>query len=302
MKPPVFTDTPRREKNESQIQHEEKVFGPDGNEFPEGTEIVGTKDYVVGENGLEEIDPRGFQPAPAAVMPMFTTPFLRGGLNLDTQEVAQSCRDLVSKVKKGDVTTEYTTYFNEDLRTEMHETEWFKSFSNQIKDTYICFCSNVFNQPTKHLCRDDIHLFAWINHYTGPHQHGIHNHVNSHMSGTYFITDSIQPIKFTSPNFLELANHQAVDRDIEREGFNNILFSGVEGCDSAFSYFPVKNEFLLWPSYIMHSVEPMYHLPDDYERISISFNLKHRLPIDNNQTGDNMEYEQYIQEDVNHDR
>ena len=57
MKPPVL-DTPRREKNESQLQHEEKVFGPDGNAFPEGTTIVGEKDYI---------DPRGFQPAPAAV-------------------------------------------------------------------------------------------------------------------------------------------------------------------------------------------------------------------------------------------
>ena len=292
MKPPVL-DTPRREKNESQLQHEEKVFGPDGNAFPEGTTIVGEKDYI---------DPRGFQPAPASVMPMFSTPFLRGELNLNTQEVAQSCRDLVSKVEKGDVTTEYTTYFDEELRTAMHETEWFKSFSNQIKDTYICFCSNVFSQPTKHLTRDDIHLFAWINVYTGPHQHSIHNHFNSHMSGTYFLTDSRQQIKFNSPSILSLANHQTVDRDFEIEGYQNILFHGVEGCDSSFSYFPIENEFLLWPSYLMHSVEPMQDLPEGYERISISFNLKHRLPIDNNETGDNMEYHPYIQEEVEHER
>ena len=302
MKPPVMEIPPRREKNDSQIQHEEKVFGPDGNALPAGTTIVETKDYVVGENGLEEIDPRGFQPAPAVVMPMFSTPFLRGNLNLNPKEVAQGVRDLVSNVEKGNVETEYTTYFDEDIRTSMHETEWFKSFSNQIKDTYIQFCSSVFNQPTKHLCRDDIHLFAWVNHYTGPHQHGNHNHVNCHMSGTYFLTDSIQPIKFTSPNFLEVANHQTVERDIEREDYPNIVFSGVEGCDSAMSYFPVENEFLLWPSYLLHSVEPMYNLPDDYERISISFNLKHRLPIDNNETGDNMEYAPYIEENVGHGR
>lgn len=292
MKPPIV-DTTRREKNESQLNHEEKVFGADGNELPEGSTIVGE---------IESFDPKGFQPAPGAVMPMFSTPFLRGSLNLNTKEVAQSCRDLVSKVEKGDVTTEYTTYFDEDLRTSMHETEWFKSFSNQIKDTYVCFCSNVFNQPTAHLTRDDIHLFAWINHYTGPHQHSNHNHVNCHMSGTYFLTDSIQPIKFESPTFLSNANHQAVDRDMEREGYPNIVFSGVEGCDSSFQYYPVENEFLLWPSYLMHSVEPIQDMPDDYERISISFNLKHRLPLDNNETGDNMEYHPYIQEEVGHDR
>ena len=43
-------------------------------------------------------------------------------------------------------------------------------------------------------------------------------------------------------------------------------------------------------------------MPDDYERISISFNLKHRLPIDNNETGDNLDYAPYIEETVGHDR
>ena len=101
---------------------------------------------------------------------------------------------------------------------------------------------------------------------------------------------------------MSLANHQTVDRDFEREGYQNILFHGVEGSDSSFSYFPIENEFLLWPSYLMHSVEPMQDLPEGYERISISFNLKHRLPIDNNETGDNMEYHPYIQEEVEHER
>mgnify|MGYP001431975151 CR=1 FL=1 len=73
-----------------------------------------------------------FHYAEGMIMPMFPTPFLRGHLTLDVEEVAQSCRDLVGEIEDGDVFQEYTTYFNEEIRTKMHETEWFHQFSNQI--------------------------------------------------------------------------------------------------------------------------------------------------------------------------
>ena len=306
MKPPVIEE--RREKSLSQIEHEKKIFGedfkrPEG--IPEDAVLQEVKDFSQDEDGnLIEIpnEPEGYQPAPGYIMPMFCTPFLRGQLQLDTDEVAQSCRDLVSQVEQGQVQKEYTTYFNEDVRKSMHETEWFKSFSNQVKDSYIAFISNQFMQPVGHLCRDDIHLFAWINVYTGPHQHSTHNHVNAHISGTYYVKDDTrQPIKFLSPNIMGNANHQAVDRPIEREGFPDIVFDGVEGVDSSFQYHPVEGDFLFWPSYILHSVEPASDVPEDYERISISFNLKHRQIIDNNETGDNMNYD-FLEEEVGHDR
>jgi hypothetical protein len=82
-----------------------------------------------------------------------------------------------------------------------------------------------------------------------------------------------------------------VDREKEVEGFPNMIFDGVEGCDTAFHYDPQEGEFLFWPSYIMHSVEPAHEILDDYERIAISFNLKHAEILDNNTTGDNMSYE-----------
>lgn len=307
MKPPVMEEE-RREKSDSQIQHEKKVFGDDFERpagLPEDAVLMGEQDYTEDGNGnLVQVPnyPDQYQPAPGHVMPMFCTPFLRGQLQLDTEEVAQSCRDLVSKVEQGKIESEYTTYFNEEIRVSMHETEWFKSFSNQIKDSYIAFISNQFMQPVGHLCRDDIHLFAWVNVYKGSHQHTTHNHVNSHISGTYYVKDdSKQPIKFLSPNVIGNANHGAVDRPIQREGYPNIVFDGVEGVDSSFQYYPVESEFLFWPSYILHSVEPAYDVPEDYERISISFNLKHRQIIDNNETGENMTYD-FLEEEVGHER
>lgn len=311
MKPPVMEKTEglsgemeqevRRVKSDPQLRHEDKIFN-----MAEGTDVdtvIESLQKGIIPDTLTEERGQGYQPAPGQVMNMFSIPFLRGQLNLDTDEVAEKCRELVAKQPKGDICQEYTTYFDEDLRVSMHEHNWFKSFSNQIKDSYIAFCSNVYQQPVGHLCRDDIHLFAWVNVYTGPHQHSTHNHVNCHTSGTYYVktTKSNQPIKFFSPNMSGNANHQAVDRPIEREGFPNIIFDGVQGCDSSFNYIPQEGEFLFWPSYVLHSVEPTYDYPEDYERISISFNLKHHLPLDNNETGDNMRYD-FLEEDINHER
>ncbi len=294
MKPPVIET--RREKNDSQIQHEEKVFGEPQKE---GEKILFEMDGdvdnpVVTKDNLGLVKPPGdvYFPAEGYVMSMFPTPFLRGHLDLDVEEVAQSCREIVGEIEDGNVFEEYTTYFNEDIRTKMHETEWFRRFSNQIKDSYIAFCQNVFEHRVGHLSRNDIHLFAWMSIYQGPHSHATHNHVNSHMSGTYYVKTekSNQPIKFYNPNIAGIANHLSVDRDLERPEFPDIHFDGVEGCDSAFYYHPQEGEFMLWPSYIQHSVEPAHEILDDYERIVISFNLKHTDIIDNNTTGDNLSY------------
>ena len=278
MKPPVMEEVPNFGKKE------QDQFLKTG-ELPEGAVYT------------------TYQPAEGIIMPMFPTPFLRGKLELDIEEVAQSCRHLIGEIEQGDVFQEYTTYFDESARVAMHETEWFHEFSNRIKDSYVAYCSNVFNIPVSHLERDAIHLFAWISIYKGPHSHATHNHVNSHISGTYYVKTekSNQPIKFYNPNMGAIANHLAVDRPMEREGYPNMIFDGVEGCDSSFNYEPQEGEFLFWPSYIMHSVEPTQTVADDYERIAISFNLKHAQILDNNQTGDNMPYEM-VEENVNHGR
>ena len=151
MKPPVMEEVPNFGKKE------QDQFLKTG-ELPEGAVYT------------------TYQPAEGIIMPMFPTPFLRGKLELDIEEVAQSCRHLIGEIEQGDVFQEYTTYFDESARVAMHETEWFHEFSNRIKDSYVAYCSNVFNIPVSHLERDAIHLFAWISIYKGPHSHATHNH------------------------------------------------------------------------------------------------------------------------------
>jgi uncharacterized protein (TIGR02466 family) len=239
-----------------------------------------------------------FQPARAEVLPVFSTPFLRGQLDLDTDLIAQDCRDLVSEVKKrcpNDNARNYTTYFDDDIRKKMWELDWFKQFSNTIKDTYISFIAGTFEQDVAYLQRNHIHLFAWINVYNKQHQHEIHNHVNSYMSGTYYIEtgDNTTPIRFYSPAQMANFSLQTRDREVEREGLTRVRFLGTAGIENEMSVYPIPNEFLMWPSYILHSVPPIYdeEVTNDYERISLSFNMKHIVPIDENETGDNLSYE-----------
>jgi len=55
---------------------------------------------------------------------------------------------------------------------------------------------------------------------------------------------------------------------------------------------PVEGEFLLWPSYMYHSVPFQENTEGtDYERISFSFNLHHKIDVDNNETGRNLSYD-----------
>ena len=47
----------------------------------------------------------------------------------------------------------------------------------------------------------------------------------------------------------------------------------------------------MWPSYMQHTVPANYEPVDDkYERISLSFNLKHKEIITDNETGHDMSY------------
>jgi uncharacterized protein (TIGR02466 family) len=237
-----------------------------------------------------------FRPAEAEELALFSIPFLRGYLPLDHDIVAAECRHLVGLCAERhpfDDQKNYTTYFEEDIRIQMHSHKWFKDFSDIIKDTYIKFIFGSFGKKVEHLKRSDIHLFAWISVYNKPHQHEAHNHVNSLISGTYYVKrpDDGQPIKFQNPNLLANYGHQTDDKPQESED-SSMLPMGAPSSHGEVMFYPKKGEFLLWPSYIMHSVPNWSDKANDnYERIAISFNLKHREEIDNTDTGTELSYD-----------
>jgi uncharacterized protein (TIGR02466 family) len=304
MKPPVMEDSPTMVELPNPSQPKGTFTGkPPTAQFGVGDRV---KPHTTVSAVVEPEPEHGYAPAAGEILSLFSTPFLRGVIDLDTEVIAQDCRLLCDQVAERtgyNPQHEYTTYFDDDIRTSMHDMGWFKDFSNIIKDSYVTFVTNMFQHPVSHLERDDIHLFAWVSRYTGPHQHEAHNHVNCLISGTYYIknTDEVtQPIKFWSPNHGVISNHQSVERPQERDNMPNMVFDGVHGSDSTMSYYPQEGQFLLWPSYILHSVPPvMGDVPEDYERISISFNLKHRVETDSNTTGDNMSYSFFEEEVTN---
>ena len=228
-----------------------------------------------------------FQPAQGEVFDIFPTPMFRGYMDLDHEQVSQDVRDMVSKVKEihgDDEERNYTTYFDHDIRTSMHQLEWYTTFSNLLKDTYIQFIHSEFGRKVNTISRHDIHLFAWVNRYEGEHSHETHNHINSTMSGTYYplVNEGSSPIKFHNPNSLQAFAH--VESCATSEDDTGVVTTGSVDVHVK----PRLGEFLMWPSYMMHQVSKSGQ--PNYERISISFNLSHNEPLEETESGDQLSY------------
>ena len=228
---------------------------------------------------------------------------LKGEFDLPHGVIAEDCRRLVAEVRRrypNDSARNYTTYFDEDLREETHQLPWFTDFSNTAKDTYIAYIESQYNIEVRNLCRNDIHLFAWISVYNEPHHHPLHNHEQCHVSGTYYVQSNIesQPIKFQNPNILANGVLQTEADMIpisEKE-----LWYGTEGAQQEVHFRNQSGDFLMWPSYLMHEVPRLDDKgiqPNTYERIAISFNLKHNIPIDSNLTGTQLRYRDVIRDE-----
>lgn len=221
-----------------------------------------------------------YSPARGEILSLFPTTMFRGFMPLDTKQVCDDVRDIVKEVEEREEnkTTNYTTYFIQDIRDKQKQWSWWNDFSNVLKDSYIEFITTQYNMTVRDLNRQDIHLFAWVNRYTKKHWHDTHNHVNALVSGTYYpLAEGKQPIKFFSPSISADFGTRAEQENITLEGYENCEFWGTNGVQSEMRLFPRDGEFLLWPSHLLHGVGVADHdAPDDYERISISFNLDHR--------------------------
>ena len=122
----------------------------------------------------------------------------------------------------------------------------------------------------------------------------MHHHVKSRLSGTYYIeTDSYsEPIKFWNPN--PAAIHSQSGNDDEMQGPNDqYMITGSPAYQTEFKFFPKNGDFLLWPSYLMHSVPQGRSRGKEkkgYERISISFNLQHAEDLSSYHHGTPFDY------------
>lgn len=239
-----------------------------------------------------------YSPIRGATVPLFPIKLFRGTLPLNHDMVAQSIRNAIEPIRESDSNTQtnYTTYFNQQVREEMFKEQWFMDFSDMIKDTYVAWLSEEFGHDFSNSCRDDIHLFAWANQYHDSNYHESHNHPNTIVSGTYYVkvNQESQPIKFYNPNPAASIFGGGRPSDIHYNEFpmTNMHSTGYNETAQEMYVHPVEGEFLLWPSYMYHSVPFQENTEGtDYERISFSFNLHHKIDVDNNETGRNLSYD-----------
>jgi len=237
-----------------------------------------------------------YQPARGEHLQLFATPIFRGFCPLNLKEIADDVRDIIAEVKQNNpdkpLNNTYTSYFHEDARDRTEMLPWFEDFANVMKDSYVDFIRLHYNFNVSELDRRDIHFCAWVNRYEGGNWHDTHNHVNSLISGTFYVkTVDTQPIKFWSPNNVgEFATRAQMDYYENIEGLDNIKVYGTPTMQHEVQVFPREGEFLLWPSYLLHGVPQPEEQDDKYERISISFNLTHNEPLSNTHHGTPMSY------------
>lgn len=252
----------------------------------------------VSEQLSEKLIEENFRPAFGEVINAFSIPILRGRIEeLDLEQARLDSRKWVETAKRRhgeDNGKNYTTYFDQDLRDELPRTDWGRQFVNIMKDTYVKWCAEVFGHDVDYLTRHDIHCFTWISVYNTPHQHDVHNHVNSLMSGTFYITadpQDSQPIKFFSPAMMSNFSHRVIPQNYEDHHDPQIRWTGSGMTQDEMFFHPASGDFLLWPSYLQHMVPPTsFDRPADYERIALSFNLLHHPLMADNNTGDQFPY------------
>ena len=236
-----------------------------------------------------------FAPSRGEYHYVFPTPFFRGKVNLNHDDVSMYSRHAVSLAREENPDNpemNYTTYFSHELREDMHQQPWFHSFANQMKDSYIDFICTQFGFSPNNISRHDIHFFAWISVYNKPHQHEIHNHVKSRISGTYypFANDESMPIKFLNPSITTMFSHGQHDDAMDKDDMPQTVFTGANGCQSEMRFFPKTGDVLMWPSYMLHCVPRTENVSPEYERIAISFNLNHKEDLGSYHHGDDMDY------------
>jgi len=235
-------------------------------------------------------------PASGDYMMLFPTPFFNGVMPLNHAEVRRDMDMMIDRVYErypDDRGKNYTTYFDHDLQLETHQFEWFNTFSNVLKDTYVKMNMDMFGVDLSDYARHDIHLFAWLNRYTDDHQHTTHDHVNSRISGTYYVGmgEEAAPIRFYNPASTAVFSHGTNNDHFPIDDSNKHFVAGAPGTHTEYHFKATDGDFLLWPSYVLHSVDRADKPDVRYNRYSISFNLYHNLKnLSYTDTGEDMSY------------
>jgi len=110
-------------------------------------------------------------------------------------------------------------------------------------------------------------LQGWANVNRMGDYHMLHNHPNSYLSGTYYVSTPAQPVSPDQRNDLNPGDISFFD---PRPQANMTALAGDPQIDPEFRVTPASGLLILWPSFLHHAVHPNFA---EQPRISISFNM-----------------------------
>lgn len=180
---------------------------------------------------------------------LFSVPVARCKLDIDVKEMAKECLNYslnnpsISKSNMGG-------YQSGDISN----LNWFQEFSNQLKEEVTRFENHTKCPKTKG-------LYSWLNINGKKDYNQVHAHPDGIVSGVFYVQapKNCGKIVLQHPALPVLESYWAPYYD-EYTKYNS----------ASWTFEPEENLLLLFPSWLMHLVEP--NLSDE-KRISISFNF-----------------------------
>ena len=172
---------------------------------------------------------------------------------LDVNSLTSFCYEVKRRRSKGVDLSNFGGWQSGNIKNNPHS-EFVKLMSEVLKAANIYHEKLQFKKEYKQeLCN------IWININGKGHANEFHIHPKSAISGTFYLQDSIFPIKFKHP-YEEIAPYYWDNKYIET--YNN-LNAGQ------WSILPKKNTIIMFPPWLYHKVMMNENEPD---RISIAFN------------------------------
>ena len=190
------------------------------------------------------------------VVSLFSSPIIQLMIDEDTDELKQH--------------TDYTVSYNQDREMDnipfggKRVLEEFPRIKKLILDKFNFAAEEILRYKKRQYSITS----SWLTSTSKGQFSQTHNHRNSFYSGVYYYDEYPQGsggISFSNPN-IELGDFFFASQDLEESTMVNSM---------AWNFFPRKNELILFPSYLRHSI--LKHEADNV-RHSLAFNI---VPLGN---------------------
>ena len=177
-------------------------------------------------------------------MKPFPCPIFEGILDID-DSVTNGLLEYITNISKNIDSDLVSSHF--DAPSVHDADDSFKKLTSAIIDAANIYYQEIKNLPFTPKIFDIQRM--WFNVYKGYGAMRIHEHSEAPYVGTFYLSKSNAPIRYTHPSAFKLNKIHQV--------------------------YPEKNKLVMWPGWLYHEVPAV---PDAEDRISISFKLNFKVP------------------------